>query len=41
MGDGSRVSVTYKELYKELRVGSRVLIDDGRLELRVESVEGC
>lgn len=41
MGDERCVSVTYKELYKELRVGSRVLIDDGRLELRVESVEDC
>ena len=39
-GDENHVSITYKELYKELNVGSRVLIDDGRLELSVKRIEG-
>jgi pyruvate kinase len=37
-GDETKVSVTYKDLPKDLSKGSRVLIDDGNLELRVESL---
>ena len=34
-GDATRVSVTYADLPSQLSIGDRVLIDDGRLELRV------
>ncbi len=37
-GDETRVSVTYKNLPAELEAGSRVLVDDGQIELRVESL---
>lgn len=37
-GDKSIVSVTYQNLPKDLQKGSRVLIDDGLIELRVESL---
>ena len=34
-GDGNIVGVTYKDLPKDLKKGSRVLLDDGLLELKV------
>ncbi len=34
------VSVTYLDFPKDLQVGSRVLIDDGLIELRVEHISG-
>ncbi len=37
-GDADAVSVTYKELPQKLQPGSPVLVDDGRISLRVESV---
>lgn len=37
-GDETRVSVTYKNLPFDLRRGSRVLIDDGLIELRVKNL---
>ena len=38
-GDAGIVSVTYSELHNELTPGCRVLIDDGLIELEVESIE--
>ena len=40
-GTRERVSVTYPELYKELEVGQKILIDDGLIAIRVERIEGC
>lgn len=40
IGDEKRVSVTYEELTKDVKAGSRILIDDGLIELHVEKVEG-
>ena len=37
-GDSERVSVTYKNLPFDLKRGSRVLIDDGLIELRVKNL---
>lgn len=37
-GDAKKVSVTYKGLPRDLEVGSRILIDDGLIELKVEKV---
>ncbi len=39
-GDEHGASVSYKELAQELRPDSRVLIDDGLIELRVTALEG-
>ncbi len=39
-GDAGRISVSYDGLTKDVREGSRILIDDGLIELRVESIEG-
>ncbi len=38
LGDATRVSVNYKGLANDLEVGDRILINDGLIELRVESV---
>ena len=38
IGDKDRVSVTYKELYKDLKPGAKVLIDDGAIELVVDEI---
>ena len=37
-GDSQMVSITYKDLPKDLKPGSRVLIDDGLVEMRAEHV---
>ena len=37
-GDENRVSVTYKELPMQLETGAFVLIDDGRIKLKVKNV---
>ncbi len=39
-GDKSRVSVTYKDLHKEVEPGQEILIDDGLVAIRVERIEG-
>ncbi|MBP2024858.1 pyruvate kinase [Peptoniphilus stercorisuis] len=39
IGDENIVSVSYKDLPKDLKVGSKVLIDDGLVGLVVESIE--
>ena len=39
-GDETRVAVTYEDLPKDLRVGSRVLFDDGLIEMKVTAIEG-
>lgn len=38
-GDETRVYVTYETLYEEVQVGSTILINDGLIELRVESIQ--
>lgn len=37
LGDGTQVNMTYANLPNELHIGDRVLIDDGRVVLTVES----
>ena len=39
-GNEERVSVTYKELYKDVKPGTKILIDDGAIELKVDEVVG-
>ena len=39
-GDQSHVSVTYSQLHQELQPGQQVLIDDGLVALRVDTIQG-
>lgn len=39
-GDETIVSVTYKELYKDVKPGDSILIDDGLIGMEVKSIEG-
>ena len=38
VGDKDKVSVSYKELYKDIKVGAKVLIDDGAIEMVVDEI---
>ncbi len=38
VGDVNRVSITYKDLPKDVREGGRILIDDGLIELKVNKI---
>ena len=38
VGNEERVSVSYKELYKDVEPGTKILIDDGAIELRVDEI---
>jgi pyruvate kinase len=40
VGDVDRVSTSYAELARSVKPGDRLLLDDGKLELRVESTDG-
>lgn len=39
-GDKKRVGVTYKNLYNDVRSGDTLLLDDGRLALKVKALKG-
>lgn len=38
VGDESRVSITYKELYNEINIGRTILVNDGTIELRAKEI---
>ncbi len=40
IGNKEKVSVSYKELYKDIKVGTQILIDDGKIELQVKEIRG-
>ncbi|MFL0249047.1 pyruvate kinase [Clostridium neuense] len=40
VGDATKCSISYKGLYKDVKPGNTILIDDGLVGLTVESVEG-
>lgn len=40
-GTSEKVSITYKGLSNDVKAGDRILMDDGLIELRVESVKGA
>lgn len=40
LGNGERVSITYKELYRDVAVGDSILIDDGLIGMEVRRIEG-
>jgi pyruvate kinase len=39
-GDASKISVTYGGIVDDVHIGSKILIDDGLIELSVEKLEG-
>ena len=40
IGDETKCSISYKELYKDVKPGDRLLINDGLVALRIEAIEG-
>ena len=40
IGNNEKVSVTYKDLYKDIEIGTQILIDDGKIELEVIEIKG-
>ena len=38
LGDETKVSITYKELYKDVEIGRIILINDGTIELKVKEI---
>ena len=40
IGNNERTSVSYKELYKDVKVGAKILVDDGALEFEVTEIKG-
>ncbi|MGL5244887.1 MAG: pyruvate kinase [Sarcina sp.] len=38
LGDNTKCSISYKDLYKDIKVGSTILVDDGLLEFKVIKV---
>jgi len=40
MGNAQVISSQYREIVQDVQPGSRILLDDGNLELRVEKIEG-
>lgn len=39
-GDETQTSVSYKELYKDVKVGTRILLDDGLIAIDVTEIRG-
>lgn len=39
VGDSTRCSVTYEDLYKDVEVGGKILIDDGLVALEIKNIE--
>ena len=39
-GDNTKVSVTYKNLAEEVEIGTRILINDGTIEVKVKEFKG-
>ena len=40
IGDKTKTTITYKDLYKDVEPGTIILIDDGKIELEVEKING-
>ena len=39
-GDSSIASITYRDLYQDVRVGGLILLDDGLVSLQIEKIDG-
>ena len=40
LGDQTRVSITYKNLYNEVNIGTQILINDGLIKIEVVEIQG-
>ena len=40
IGNKEKIYITYHDLYKDVKPGNTILVDDGKIELEVESIEG-
>lgn len=40
VGDSNKVAITYEDLHKDVNVGTRILIDDGLIEMKVVRIDG-
>lgn len=40
LGDETKCSISYEELYQDIKVGGEILVDDGLLRFKVTGVEG-
>ena len=40
LGDDTKVSITYKNLCREIDIGRTILVNDGTIELRVKDIQG-
>ena len=40
VGNNTKTSVSYKDLYKDVEVGSRLLVDDGAIEFEITEING-
>ena len=40
IGDNTKTTVDYKNLYQDLKVGAKILVDDGAIEFEVTAIEG-
>lgn len=38
LGNAERVAITYEDLYKDVKVGDRILIDDGLIEMKIVNI---
>ncbi|MGV2644310.1 pyruvate kinase, partial [Clostridium perfringens] len=40
LGDNKKCTISYLDLYKDVKVGGEILVDDGLLRFRIENVKG-
>jgi pyruvate kinase len=40
LGDENHAAITFEDLYKDVKAGSRILIDDGLIEMHVDEISG-
>lgn len=40
IGNNTKTSISYKELYKDIKVGGTLLVDDGALEFEITEIKG-
>ncbi len=40
IGNETQVSVSYKKLYEDVKIGTKILLDDGLIELKVNEIKG-
>lgn len=40
LGDNEKCSISYTDLYKDVKIGGEILVDDGLLRFKIENVTG-